>query len=129
LPPVAWDAALADAAFNYLSQCRGTTLAEHNPNRTEDYAALGGNDYVGENIFASTGAAEPARAVASWMNEASSYNYANPVAGEAGHYTQVVWRASVRIGCALVNCPNLQYPNTILCDYAPGGNTGSQKPY
>ena len=63
-----------------------------------------------------------------WMAEASSYDYATN-SGNAGHYTQVVWRTSVRIGCAIVNCPAVAYNNTILCDYAPGGNIGGQKPY
>lgn len=130
LPPVTWDATLADVAFNYLSKCQGTTLSDHNANRTKDYAALGGKDYVGENIYASSGkSADPAAAVSSWMSEASSFDYNNPNLSAAGHYTQVVWRASVRIGCAIVNCPNMKYPNNILCDYAPGGNISGQKPY
>jgi len=130
LPPVTWDATLADVAFNYLSKCTGTNLSDHNANRTKDYAALGGSDYVGENIYASSGkAAAPSAAVSSWMSEASSFDYNNPNLSAAGHYTQVVWRASVRIGCAIVTCPNLKYPNNILCDYAPGGNISGQKPY
>jgi pathogenesis-related protein 1 len=131
LPPVTWDYTLADVAYNYLSQCPGgtTSLAPHNANRTTDYAALGGTVYVGENIYASSGSsATPTAAVALWMTEAANYNYATNT-GSAGHYTQVVWRTSVRIGCAIVNCPNYQYPNTILCDYAPGGNISGQKPY
>jgi hypothetical protein len=63
------------------------------------------------------------------MSEASSYDYnANNITA-AGHYTQVVWRASVRIGCAIVNCPALTYHESVLCDYAPGGNITNQKPY
>ncbi len=132
LPPVTWDYTLADVAYNYLSKCPGGSvqLAPHNANRTTDYAALGGTDYVGENIYASSGSsATPTAAVNLWMSEASSYNYTTNNISAAGHYTQVVWRASVRIGCAIVNCPNYQYPNTILCDYAPGGNITNQKPY
>ncbi len=132
LPPVTWDYTLADVAYNYLSKCPGgnVTLAPHNANRTTDYAALGGTDYVGENIYATTAATvTPADAVNSWMSEASAYDYTTNNITAAGHYTQVVWRASVRIGCAIVNCSNYQYPNTILCDYAPGGNITGQKPY
>jgi len=46
-----------------------------------------------------------------------------------GHYTQVVWRATQQVGCALGRCPGLAYPNTIVCDYGPGGNVNNQKPY
>lgn len=132
LPPVSWDCILADSAYNYLSQCPGgnVSLAPHNANRTTDYAALGGTGYVGENIYASTASTvTPQAAVDSWMSEASAYDYTTNNITDAGHYTQVVWRASVRIGCAIVNRPNYTYNDTILCDYSPGGNITSQKPY
>jgi pathogenesis-related protein 1 len=131
LPPVAWDAVLADSAYNYLSRCQSSdgNMVDHNANRTPDYAALGGSGYVGENIYAMQGgAATPTNAVKLWMSEASSYDYAANT-GSAGHYTQVVWRASVRIGCAIVSCPSLKYSNSILCDYSPGGNMNGQRPY
>ncbi|HEX2658085.1 MAG TPA: CAP domain-containing protein [Polyangia bacterium] len=131
LPPVTWDAILADSAFNYLSKCQSADkiLVDHNPNREADYRALGGKDYVGENIWATTGpTAVPGDAVTAWMSEAAEYGYATN-SGDAGRYTQVVWRASVRIGCAIVNCPQVTVANTILCDYAPGGNYDGQKPY
>ena len=64
-----------------------------------------------------------------WMSEASSYDYNSGDFDDAGHYTQIVWRASVRIGCAIVDCPALTYHNTVICDYAPGGNIVDEKPY
>ncbi len=131
LPPVSWDAILADSAYNYLSKCQSSdgSMVSHNANRTEDYATLGGSGYVGENIYASSGsAATPTAAVTLWMSEASAYDYAAN-SGSAGHYTQVVWRDSVRIGCAIVTCSALKFKNSILCDYAPGGNVNGQRPY
>jgi hypothetical protein len=131
LPPVCWDAALADAAFGYLSRCAGSGgLVPHNDNRSDDYAALGGSGYVGENIYGSSGnSVTPEQAITLWMSEAPDYDYAANNIGDAGHYTQIVWRSSVRIGCAIVDCPAFTYHNTILCDYAPGGNITGQKPY
>lgn len=132
LAPVSWDYILADAAYNYTTKCQGTNgLLSHNANRTADYRALGGQDnYVGENIYGtSSSTVLPQDAVSLWMDEASSYDYNANNIGAAGHYTQVVWRSSVRIGCAIFNCPALTYRNTILCDYAPGGNITGQKPY
>jgi hypothetical protein len=133
LPPVSWDEVLADAAYGYLATCTSAAaphqLVDHNANRTTDYAALGGSGYVGENIFGSSGAAAPADAVTAWMSEASQFDYNTSAIGTAGHYTQVVWRASVRIGCAIVDCPNVTYHDTVLCDYAPGGNIIGQHPY
>jgi len=129
LPPVSWDPILADSAYNYAIKCQGSMgLLSHNANRSTDYQALGGSGYVGENIYGTSGTATPADAVTLWMDEASSYDYATN-SGNAGHYTQVVWRDSVRIGCAIVDCPALTYHNTVICDYAPGGNISGQKPY
>jgi hypothetical protein len=134
LPPVSWDPILADVAYNYASRCAGTgDLLPHNANRSADYRALGGTDsYVGENIYGTTSTATtgvPANAVDLWMDEAPLYDYDANIIGDAGHYTQVVWRASVRIGCAIVDCPSFRYRNTALCNYAPGGNITGQKPY
>ena len=131
LPPVSWDAILADSVYDYAIECRGANgLLSHNADRSADYQALGGSGYVGENIYGSSGSgAMAADAVSLWMSEASSYDYASGNIGSAGHYTQIVWRDSVRIGCAIVDCPALTYHNTVICDYAPGGNISGQKPY
>jgi pathogenesis-related protein 1 len=131
LPPVSWDAILADSVYGYAIGCQGTMgLLSHNADRAADYQALGGSGYVGENIFGSSGRdVTPADAVTAWMSEASSYDYATNNISAAGHYTQIVWRESVRIGCAIIDCPSLTYHNTVICDYAPGGNIIGQKPY
>src|SRR5262245_12528506 len=105
LPPVSWDAILADSVYNYAVRCVGANgLLSHNANRSTDYQALGGSGYVGENIYGSSGrTVTPDAAMALWMAEASSYDYASN-SGDAGHYTQVVWRDRGRSGCAKVGC-------------------------
>jgi hypothetical protein len=131
LPPVSWDPILANSAYNYTALCQGASgLLSHNANRSTDYQALGGSGYVGENIYATTAnTVAPADAVNDWMTEAPQFSYAADDIGDGGHYTQVVWRASIRIGCAIVNCPNLTYHDSVLCDYSPGGNIVGQEPY
>jgi hypothetical protein len=40
---------------------------------------------------------------------------------ETGHFTQMVWRSSQRMGCGFVsNCPEL-YPHLLVCHYDPFG--------
>ena len=130
LPPVSWDGVLADSVYSYAIRCQGSNgLLSHNENRSTDYQALGGSGYVGENIYGTSGNATPQGAVTLWMSEAADYDYASGDIGNAGHYTQIVWRDSVRIGCAIVDCPALTYHNTVICDYAPGGNISGQRPY
>ena len=127
LPALTWDPALAAIAKAWGSQCKssGGALIDHNAGRSDGYGS-----YVGENIYASSGSANGPGAVSSWMSEKKNYDYAkNSCSGVCGHYTQVVWKKTTKLGCALVNCPNLRFPSTIICDYAPGGNMNGERPY
>lgn len=132
LPDMSSDATLAQVAKNYAAKC----VWEHNANRSSDYSALGGSGYVGENLYAATGG-EPSAAtvVESWFNEYSDYNYStNSCSNMCGHYTQIVWRNSVKVGCSSVFCPTVQglsFSNAwlVVCNYAPGGNYNGEKPY
>jgi len=128
--PMTWNAALAATAQAWADTCTDVTapigLVDHNPNRS-----VGAPYYVGENIYASSGTADPAAAVAAWASEAANYHYDTNTCDAAqvcGHYTQVVWAASVDLGCGISNCPSLTFPHTIVCDYGPGGNDGG-RPY
>jgi pathogenesis-related protein 1 len=129
--PLTWDPALAAIAAAWAAQCVDVTapfgLVDHNANRSAGYPT-----YVGENIYGSSGSATAKGAVDVWAAEAASYDYATNTcaAGKVcGHYTQIVWRATTKVGCALRDCPALTYRSTIVCDYGPGGNIGGQKPY
>ncbi|KAH9655385.1 SCP domain-containing protein [Citrus sinensis] len=44
-------------------------------------------------------------------------------------YTQVVWRNSVRLGCAKERCNNNGILNFVICNYDPRGNVFGQRPY
>jgi pathogenesis-related protein 1 len=130
LPALTWSSDLAATAAAWVAQCKDTEaptgLVDHNAGRSTGHPY-----YVGENIFASSGAATGQQAVTSWAAEGTDYTYAtNACAGgkTCGHYTQVVWRETHEIGCALGDCPSLQFKSTIVCDYGPGGNSGG-KPY
>jgi pathogenesis-related protein 1 len=129
LPPLEWDPALAAYAAQWAAQCIDVVtpigLIDHNQARQN----VAGYAYIGENIYGSGGTATAQATVMSWSAEKANYNYtANTCAGVCGHYTQIVWRATTHVGCALKNCPGLQYGSTIVCDYGPGGNNG-QRPY
>ncbi|MEO8700778.1 MAG: CAP domain-containing protein [Kofleriaceae bacterium] len=129
LPALTWSPELAATAAAWVAQCIDTDqpigLVDHNAGRSTGHPY-----YVGENIFASGGQANPLQAVQLWVQEKSNYDYAaNSCAGVCGHYTQVVWRETREVGCAIGTCAGLQFPSTIVCDYGPGGNVGGQRPY
>jgi hypothetical protein len=128
LPFLTWSNELAATAAAWAAQCVDTEapigLIDHNAGRSDGHPY-----YVGENIFGSGGAASADQAVATWAAEGANYNYAtNACNGICGHYTQIVWRTTLEVGCALHDCPGLQFGSSIVCDYGPGGNSGG-KPY
>ncbi|KAK9988771.1 hypothetical protein SO802_029010 [Lithocarpus litseifolius] len=112
-----WDANLATFAQNYANQHKGDCRLVHS-----------GGPY-GENLAGSTGDLTGTAAVNLWVAEKSQYNYNSNscVGGVCGHYTQVVWRNSVRLGCAKVRCNN--GGTFIGCNYDPRGNIIGQRPY
>jgi hypothetical protein len=89
---------------------------------------------IGENLYASTAPQAPSCVVESWASEAEFYDYgSNSCSGVCGHYTQIVWRDTERLGCAFTNCPHLDIfdgPGQFwVCHYAYPGNYIGEKPY
>lgn len=73
----------------------------------------------------------PAQVVNSWGSEQADYNYANNrcAAGKVcGHYTQVVWRSTQKVGCARAVCTDSK-EQVWVCQYQPAGNWVGRKPY
>jgi hypothetical protein len=130
LPDLTWDDSLAATAQAWVNQCidkDGDGLVDHNDGRSTGHPT-----YVGENIYASTGTATAHDAVFGWANEGADYDYATNVCASGkvcGHYTQVVWRTTLKVGCAINNCKNVKFSSTIVCDYGPGGNINNERPY
>jgi chitinase len=128
LPSISWSDSAAAVADAWVRQC---TWA-HDPK-------LGTLGY-GQNLFASTSAPTPGAVVTNWASEDANYDYASNTcaAGKVcGHYTQVVWRTSIDLGCSIVRCttgsPFGSFNGgvwwNVACDYAPPGNWSGQRPY
>ena len=129
--PMTWDPQLAAIAAAWIAQCRDQDapigLIDHNPNRSQGYPT-----YVGENVYGSSGTATGVAATRSWEGEKANYDAATNTcaAGRVcGHYTQIVWRNSTKLGCAIGDCPGLTYRSSVVCNYGPGGNISGQRPY
>nr|AKN10312.1 pathogenesis-related protein 1 [Hevea brasiliensis] len=117
--PMTWDNKVAAFAQNYASQRAGDCNLVHSSNRP-----------YGENLAKSSGDLSGKDAVKLWVDEKAFYDYnSNSCAAgkQCGHYTQVVWRNSVRLGCAKVKCNN--GGTFIGCNYDPPGNFVGQRPY
>lgn len=126
LEPLGWDAQAEALAKAWAAKCEWG----HNPSR--------GN--AGENIAAATPDYWDTKGVVKeWADEVADYDYANNSCAQGkqcGHYTQIVWRNTKRMGCATQTCtknspfgpqaPRWQY---WVCNYAPPGNYIGQRPY
>ncbi len=68
--------------------------------------------------------------VKAWADEVVDYDYNTNScrAGEqCGHYTQIVWRETRAVGCAIAVCPDQS--QLWVCNYNPPGNYIGEKPY
>ncbi|RKH37542.1 hypothetical protein D7Y23_39110 [Corallococcus sp. AB050B] len=121
LEPLTWDPAVAEVAQRWADTC----ALDHNPNR--------GN--AGENIAWATPGYWDTKGVVTkaWVAEVADYDYAKNTckAGkQCGHYTQVVWRNTRRLGCGVQRCTeNGTTWDFWVCNYAPPGNYVGQRPY
>ena len=120
LPALQWDEDLAQIAEDWANQC----VWEHSMGET------------GENLAWFSYTVEPAAVVEAWFSEISDYDYATNTcaAGKmCGHYTQVVWRDTTRVGCAMVTCADVEgigmAGDLWVCEYDPPGNWVGEKPY
>jgi len=111
-----WDGTLVDYAKNHASRC----AFQHS-----------GGPY-GENLAAGTGAFTVTDGIKMWTDEAKDYDPGNP---QPSHFTQVVWKSTKRVGCAVTTCPPgsifpASYGDATLlwCNYDPPGNVIGQFP-
>ena len=123
-PPLAWDGGLAAEAAAYARRlaARDRGLV-HSAPRTR----MG----QGENLWMGTAGHYPAAAMfGSWAQERRFFrpgvfpDVGRGVAWPAvGHYTQIVWSGTNRVGCATHSDGRWDY---LVCRYAPAGNVIGQ---
>ncbi|CAL5042759.1 unnamed protein product [Urochloa decumbens] len=121
------NAARAEVGVPNLSW--NTTLAAY----ARDCELVHSRGPYGENIsWGSTGRGWAAGdAVASWVKEKANYDCeSNQCARrrKCGHYTQLVWAKTKKVGCAAVECDG-GAGTFIICSYDPPGNVKGKAPY
>jgi pathogenesis-related protein 1 len=73
----------------------------------------------------------PEEVVDTWGSEKANYDYQTNTCAPGkvcGHYTQVVWRATTRVGCGMAVCENTK-DQVWVCRYQPPGNWVGERPY
>jgi pathogenesis-related protein 1 len=132
VPPLAWSEALAQSSARWAAQLDqdGQCRMEHS-----DAPDLGENLYWASPIRWSTGLTtaqdvRPAFVVDVWGRELTDYlaesNTCRP-GKTCGHYTQIVWKETREVGCALRVCGVKD--QVWVCQYRPAGNYIGQRPY
>lgn len=129
VPPLAWDPGLAAIAATWAARCidnNGDGFIDHDSDSAGVYPEI-----VGENLYGSTGAVTGVDAALGWEREEVDFTYPDQcAAGQVcGHYTQMVWSTTTKLGCAIGTCPDHRFGNVVVCNYAPAGNWVGLPPY
>ncbi len=120
VPPLGWDPALARDARIYARHLARTSRFEHD--RQSGRAAR-----QGENLFMGTrGAYRYSEMIGLLVDERRHFRPGRfpdvsrtGQVTHVGHYTQIIWPASRRVGCALASNRSNDY---LVCRYFPAGN-------
>ncbi|HEY5995157.1 MAG TPA: CAP domain-containing protein [Gallionellaceae bacterium] len=123
--------ASAQAWANYLKKNNHCQMRHSKPD-----GKYGENLYWASAIMWSDGRREvqsvaPETPVDSWGMEKSDFDYAvnNCIPGKVcGHYTQMVWRDTQKVGCAFAVCTDSK-DQIWVCQYQPAGNWVGERPY
>lgn len=103
VPALSWSGSLASTAQAWADKC----VFEHSNNGGENLAQ---------------GSGSPSIFINDWYSEIGQHDFANPEANpETGHFTQVIWKDSKQLGCAISQCGGNPL---FVCNYAPAGNLG-----
>lgn len=118
--PLQWSSDLQQISQQWANQLARSCKIYHHK----------GNIPFGENLFMSTVRTTVAHAVKNWANEKKHYNYQQnrcQPGKQCGHYTQVVWKGTTDVGCALKSCSNGS--QIYVCSYFPAGNVVGARPF
>ena len=107
VPPVTWSATVAASAQAWADTC------------PSGHSSSG----YGENMAWATYIMSPKDVVDYWYSEEPFYDYNNPGWDpKYGHFTQVVWKSTIEIGCGYRTGCSTRYSNVWVCQYNPPGN-------
>ncbi|HEY0281087.1 MAG TPA: CAP domain-containing protein [Rhizomicrobium sp.] len=126
LPPLVWNETLAAHAAVWARHMAETGKPRHSPKDQRKGE--------GENLWVGTaGSFSPEGMVGGWVKEKQFFrngtfpDVSTPGEGHVvGHYTQMIWKNTSKVGCAKVSGGGW---DMLVCRYSPEGNLIGEKPY
>jgi hypothetical protein len=124
LPPLEWSPALAFDALGWAQHLADIDKGQHD----QDIVGKEGENlwWGTTNAFAFGDMVDAWGAEKKFFREGVFPDCKVNRAAVVGHYTQIVWRNTQAVGCALVGNGRNDY---LVCRYSPAGNVIGQKPY
>ena len=128
IKPLAWNEGLARDAAAWGKHLTRVGYLVHYPDNPND------PDPQGENLWAGTkGYYALEDMVGLWIKEKKDYkpgifpnNSRSNRLDNVAHYTQVMWRSSTDVGCAVVRGRSDDF---LVCRYSEGGNVLGERPF
>jgi len=125
--PLRWNDELARSAATWARHLARTGRFEHSPDEP-------GANVEGENLWAgTTGYYQPEAMVGLWIAEKAQFrpgtfpgNSRTGRVEAVSHYTQVMWRGTRQVGCALGRGRDEE---VLVCRYSQAGNVIGQVPF
>ena len=124
VPALRWDPGLASAAASYGPALAALGRLQHSPRA--------GRPTQSENLWMGPrGYYTPEQMVGSWIAEKADFRPGMfPDVSRTGnwldvsHYTQLIWRGTTHVGCAVHSDPRSDY---LICRYSPKGNRDGER--
>jgi len=119
VPPLQWDSMLAASAAAYGPVLERLGRLQHSPKTSRPGQR--------ENLWMGTrGYFAPEQMVGTWIAERRAFRpgvFPNVSATgnwyDVSHYTQLIWKGTTRVGCAIHPTAQWEY---LICRYSPPGN-------
>ncbi|XP_042325221.1 glioma pathogenesis-related protein 1-like isoform X2 [Sceloporus undulatus] len=126
-----YDVALARIAKAYAKKCIWAHNKDIKIHPDPKFRPFGENMWMGS---ASKKPFNVTAAIGAFNSELRFYDYnTHRCTRVCGHYTQVVWASSYKVGCAIAFCRQVtgagKNAGILVCDYAPVGNYRGVRPY
>jgi hypothetical protein len=127
LPVLRWDADLAAGAKQWADNLARSGVLAHSPDEP-------GQELLGENIWGGEpGMFSPEAMVRLWISEKRQFqvgtfpkNSRTGNVADVSHYTQLIWRSTKEVGCALSEGT---VEEVLVCRYRNPGNVIGQEVY